>query len=69
MSDKTRKIQSKLIGRKVYINDDVECWGGFWGYIIAWDGNSYHVSGGAIGSEQPIFTRDEFYVPKRKEEL
>jgi hypothetical protein len=60
------KSKSKLIGKKAYIKNSVDQWAGFWGYIINFDGDVYHISGGAIGDSAPIFDRNEFVIRKEK---
>jgi len=59
-----KEFKSKLIGKRAYIKDDIESWAaGEWGIIKYYDGDYYHI---AIwnGETQPIFSRNEFVVPR-----
>lgn len=58
-------MESKLIGKKVYITakDSWAC--GEWGIIKMFDGDYYHI---AIANEENmdlVFTRNEFRLPRR----
>lgn len=59
---KKRLTGKDLIGYRVDIKNSNPTWAGFWGYIKDFDGDVYHVTGGAIGNSCPIFSRDEFIV-------
>ncbi|WP_062408538.1 hypothetical protein [Paenibacillus naphthalenovorans] len=55
-----------MIGKLVEITDEDSGWAGNWGFIRAWDGQVFHVSGGSIPeSQHPIFDRDQFKVPRK----
>lgn len=62
---------NKLIGKRVNIIDKNSIWFKHWGFIILFDGNVFHVSGGSIAASitpdvAPVFDRNQFRV-KRKQ--
>jgi hypothetical protein len=62
-----KTFKSKLIGKTAYITDKESNWYDFWGTIVAYDGECYHISGGCIGNDlAPIFNRDQFLVRREK---
>lgn len=58
-------MESKLIGKKVYITNEEHWAYGEWGIIRYFDGDSYHIAI-ANGDEELIFDRDEFKVPRKR---
>jgi hypothetical protein len=55
-----------IIGKLVEIKNN-EYWTGHWGFVRAWDGQEYHVSGGSIAENNelmPVFSRNELNVPR-----
>ena len=58
-----------LIGRLVEITDKESNYYKHWGYVINYDGEYYHVSGGSISDGNfnlvPIFDRNQFKCPKQ----
>jgi len=59
-----------IVEKKVEIIDKKSEYYGHWGYIRAWDGDTYHISGGSISSTfgelVPIFDRDQFVIKRKK---
>lgn len=58
----------RIIGRLVEITDKDSIYYRHWGYVIDWDGEHYHISGGSISDHNlnlvPIFDRDQFICPR-----
>jgi hypothetical protein len=59
-----------MINKRVNITDKESMYFKHWGFVKLFDGDSYHISGGSIATEEnpnitPIFDRDQFAV-KRK---
>lgn len=60
--------KSKLIGRYVDIKKG-NCWSeGDWGIIVDYDGDWYHLAYCGDLDDIPVFTRDEFRVPRNPSE-
>lgn len=57
-------MQSKLIGKKVYITDKLSQYYNEWGIIKAYGGEYYHVAIANGTDSLPIFSRDQFRVAK-----
>lgn len=58
-------MESKLIGRKVYITDPESIYCGEWGTIVHYDGECYHIAIANGHHFYPIFDRDQFRVPRK----
>lgn len=59
----------KLIGKLVSISDRESNYYRHWGFIVDWDGEVFHVTGGSIALDSnpnitPIFDRDQFTIPR-----
>jgi len=59
-----------LIGKSATITDKDSPYYKHWGYIVFFDGERFHISGGSISSSfgeiTPIFDRDQFRVKRKK---
>lgn len=56
---------SKLIGKKVWIKDNVDSWAaGEWGVIKGFDGENYHIAIADDPYMELIFLRSEFKIMK-----
>ncbi len=61
-----KEFKSKLIGKKANIKDDSDSmYAGEWGIIKYFDGDYFHIAMWN-GNEEPVFSRNEFVVPKNQ---
>lgn len=58
-------IMTGLIGRRVTITNPESTYHGEWGTILDFDGEYYYIAIADGDGSVPIFTRDEFRVPRR----
>ena len=67
MNKMRKEFKSKLIGKKVYIKENIDSiWAGETGTIKYFDGDYYHIH---VIDTQPIFKRNEFIVPKDQRKI
>lgn len=62
-------MQSKLIGKRVYVTDRESIYFGEWGIVDYFDGECYGIriaDGSAEKYSVPIFNRNQFKVPRIK---
>lgn len=60
-------MESKLIGKKVYITDRESIYFDEWGIVDYFDGDCYHIKIASGSNSVPIFDRNQFKVPRVKE--
>ena len=60
-------MESKLIGKKVYITDRESIYFDEWGIVDYFDGDCYHIKIANGSNSVPIFDRNQFKVPRAKE--
>lgn len=60
-------MQSKLIGKRVYIIDSESIYFEEWGIVDYFDGEYYGIRIADGHNGTPIFSRNQFKVPKTKE--
>lgn len=58
-------IMTRLIGKRVTITNPESIYYGEWGTILDFDGEYHYIAIADGDGSVPIFTRDEFRVPRR----
>lgn len=58
-------MDSKLIGKKVYITDKESIFFDEWGIVDYFDGEYYGVRIANGSDSVPVFDRDQFKVPRK----
>lgn len=63
-------MKTNLVGKLVEIIDQYSNYYGFQGFVVSFDGEFYHISGGSFATSNgqeitPIFDRDQFKVKRR----
>lgn len=56
---------TRLIGKRVTITNPESMYYGEWGTILDFDGEYHYIAIADGDGSVPIFTRDEFRVPRR----
>lgn len=58
-------MKSRLIGKKAFITDEESIYYGEWGVIESYDGEHYHMKIANGSGAVPMFSRDQFWVPRK----
>lgn len=56
-----------MIGRMVYIKDKESIYFNYWGIVIAYDGECYHVAMMNDETNVAAFERKQLHIPRKQE--
>lgn len=59
-------MKSKLIGKRVIVNDKESIYHKEWGIVALFDGDYYHVKIANGEYDTPIFSRNQLRVPRKQ---